>query len=380
MNEMVFTKQAFITGAGALDYLAKIPYHKAVMVTGGSSMERTGTLEKIRSIMSGSEETMPVYAGIRKNPTTAQILDGTEFFRKEAPDVVIAVGGGSALDAAKVMTLFYDFPELNFDNVFSAFLEGKKLKTLLVAIPSTSGTASEVTHVSVVTLEEEKVKRAIKAECIRPGVVILDANLPATLPSDIAAQTGMDALTHALEAYINKAGNDFTDALAKEAIEGLLEYLPVSCLEATMEAREKCHNFQCMAGMAFSNSGLGMVHGVSHAFGGKYDLPHGLTNAIILPYSMDYNRKDAAVNAKYEKLSRILGQDVIDAVKVLKEKLKIPRSFAELGMEEKQYLEDIPFLLDHSMKGSTAVNPVRVSRTDMKKFLDCVYYGTEVDF
>ncbi len=380
MKKMYFTKSALVAGTDALNYLSEVDYRKAVIVTGGQSMVRTGVIDRIREIMKKEGCEIALFSGINKNPTTKQVLDGVGFFREEKPDVVLAVGGGSAIDAAKVMALFYEYPQINFDNVFSAALEEKKLQTKFIAIPSTSGTATEVTNVSVITFEEQEFKLAIKTENIRPDVAILDPNLPYTLPAEVVAETGMDALTHALEAYINKNGNDFTDALAKEAIEGLLEWLPVSYMEGTLESREKVHNFQCMAGMAFSNSGLGMVHGVAHAFGGKYDLAHGLTNAVILPYSMDYNKKDGEVLKKYDKLSHILGGDVIDKVVWLKEKLQVPKSIMETGVSEEDFKKDFDLLLSNSMKGATVANPIKVSPEDMERFLRCVYYGRKVDF
>lgn len=380
MKSMVLTKQALVTGENALEYLEQVPYKKTVIVTGGSSMQKTGVIDRVKKIMKKEDGEVVVYGGISKNPTTTQVLEGTEFLKAEKPDVVIALGGGSSIDAAKVMVLFYEHPELNFENVFTTSLADKTLMTRIIAIPSTSGTASEVTHVSVVTLEEEEIKLAIKTENIRPDVAILDGALPQTLPAHIAAETGMDALTHALEAYINKNGDDFTDALAKEAIEGIMEWLPISCKEATLEARSKVHNFQCMAGMSFSNSGLGMVHGASHAFGGKYNLAHGLANAVILPYSMDYNKKDPEVAAKYAKLSHMLGKDIIEAVKDLKKEIGIPVSIQETGISEEDYKGSLEQLLVNAMKGSTVVNPIKVSEEDMRKFLDCAFYGKEVDF
>ncbi len=380
MNKTVFTKTALVTGTDALYYLQKIKYRKAVIVTGGQSMMKTGVIERVKSLMAKEGCEITVFSGISKNPTTVRILEGAEFLKKERPDAVLAVGGGSAIDAAKVMVLFYEYPELNFENVFTEPLEDKKLKTLLVAVPSTSGTASEVTHISVVTFPELKLKLAIKSENIRPDIAILDGSLPQTLPAHIAAETGMDALTHALEAYINKNGTDFTDALAKEAIEGIIEWLPVSVREASLKSREKMHNFQCMAGMAFCNSGLGIVHGVSHAFGGKYNLAHGLANGVILPYSMDYNKKDPEVSVKYAKLSRIIGSDIIEKVKELNGELGIAKCIWETGVPEEDFLADYKILVDNSMKGSTVANPIKVSYEDMQKFVKCIFYGTKVDF
>lgn len=380
MKKLVLTKQALITGEDALEYLETISYKKTVIVTGGHSMERNGVLERIKKIMKSDGDNVKVFAGIKKNPTIKQVNEGVAFLREENPDVVIAVGGGSAIDAAKAMVLFYEYPDINFDNVFSVNLEEKEIHTLLVAIPSTSGTASEVTQVSVITSEEDEYKYAIKTENIRPDIAIIDGTLPATLPTSVAAETGMDALTHAIESYISKNGNDFTDALAKEAVEGIIEWLPKSVLEVTEESRSKMHNFQCMAGMAFSNSGLGMVHGIAHALGGKYDMAHGLANAIVLPYAMKYNKKDTQVAEKFDKLSLILGKDIIVIVEELKEMIGIPRALKEAGIQESTYQNDFEFLLNNSMKGATPVNPIKVTKEDMAKMLNCIFYGTEVDF
>lgn len=380
MKTITFTKDALVTGENALEYLKTLKCKKAVIITGGQSMKKTGVLDKVTNILNQAGADVAIYSGIGKNPTTHMVLDGLEFVRKEQPDCLLAVGGGSSIDAAKVMLIFYEHPEVNFDNVFSTNLDELEFKTKFVAVPSTSGTASEVTKVSVITFEDEKFKRAIRSVNIFPNVAILDPSLPATLPAHIAAETGMDALTHALEAYINKNGNDFTDAMAKEAIEGIIEWLPVSVNEGTLEAREKVHNFQCMAGMAFANSGLGMVHGVSHAFGGMYNVAHGLANAVILPYSMDYNKKDPEVAKKYEKLSKIIDCDIIEKVKETSKAVGIPARMIDAGVSEEEFKKDFDKLLEFSMQGSTVVNPIKVSEDDMKKFLDCIFYGEKVDF
>ncbi len=380
MKRITLTRDMLVTGENALEYLSEIGCKKAVIVTGGSSMKKTGVLDRATDILESAGAEVAIYSGIGKNPTTKMVLDGLAFLNKEKPDCIIAVGGGSSIDAAKVMLIFYEHPELNFDNVFTEDIDKLCFNTKFIAVPSTSGTASEVTKVSVITFEEEQFKKAIHSKNIFPNVAILDPSLPCTLPAHIAAETGMDALTHALESYINKNGNDFTDALAKEAIEGIIEWLPVSVNEATPEAREKVHNFQCMAGMAFANSGLGMVHGVSHAFGGKYNIAHGLANAVILPYSMDYNKKDPEVAAKYSKLSRIIGRDIIEAVKETSKRVGIPSRMMDAGVSEEDFKKDFDQLLGFSMKGSTVVNPIKVSEDDMKKFLNCIYYGEEVDF
>lgn len=380
MKKLTLTRDMLVTGENALDYLAEVKCKKAVIITGGQSMKRTGILAKVTRILEEKDAEVAIYSGVGKNPTTNMVLEGVEYVKEQNPDCILAVGGGSAIDAAKVMLIFYEHPEMNFDNIFDVNLDELCFTTKFIAIPSTSGTASEVTKVSVITYEEERFKKVIKTIHIFPNIAILDPLLPATLPAQIAAETGMDALTHAMEAYINKSGNDFTDVLAKGAIEGIIEWLPESVIERSLGAREKVHNYQCMAGMAFANSGLGMVHGVSHAFGGMYNVAHGLANAVILPYSMDYNKKDPEVLRKYAKLSHILGMDVIEKVKKLSAEIAIPAKMQDAGVAEEDFKKDFDKLLEHSMKGSTVVNPIPVSREDMEKFLNCIYYGKKVDF
>lgn len=371
---------SIINGEGSLEYLRQVEYKKAMIITGSKSMFASGVIGKIEAYMKKPDTQIHIYGGIGKNPTKEEVYQALHQAREFKPDVVIAVGGGSPMDAAKAVVLFYEFPDLNFDNVFSTKLPEKREKVRFIAIPSTSGTASEVTHVTVITYPEEKVKRAIRSDCLRPDITILDGTIPQTLPPHIVAETGMDALTHALECYINKNGDEFTDALAKEAIEGILYWLPISYEKATLESRQKMHAYQCMAGMAFSNAGLGIVHGVSHAFGGMYDTAHGLANAIILPYSMDYNKKDAFVADKYQRLSRAIGKDIIFAVKKLSEFLGISQRFKDIGIAETAFKEAYEILVKNSLGGSTVVNPIVVSEADMRKFVSAVYYGYPVDF
>ena len=369
-----------VTGPGSLEYLKKIDCKRALVITGGKSMFASGVIDKVQSFLQRDGSEILVYPGISKNPTKDQVLKALEAANRFQPDLFVAVGGGSPIDAAKAVMLFYEHPELNFDNVTQVELPQAKGRARLIAVPSTSGTASEVTHVTVITYPEKNLKVAFRSEIIRPDIAILDGNLTLTLPKQIVAETGMDALTHALECYVNKTGDTFTDALAKSAVEGIVRWLPLSYETGSLESRQRMHDYQCMAGMAFSNAGLGMVHGVSHAFGGMFNLAHGLANAVILPYSMYYNRKDTFVAERYRILSDALGSSVIEVVEKLGQRLRIPRCFAEYGIEEDLFLRNYDALVENSMLGATAANPIKVPVGDMKEFVRCVYYGTKVDF
>lgn len=380
MKALRFNGDVLVTGINSMEYLKEIKYEKAFIITGGQSMFKSGVIDKVKEYLGNNEEKIAVYSGIGKNPTTEEVKKGVESIKEFEPDLVVAVGGGSPIDAAKVIALLYEYPELKVETLTSCTLPEKRYKTKFVAIPSTSGTASEVTHVSVLTYEDRNLKIGIKSPSLRPDIAILDGNLPMTLPYNIAAETGMDALTHAIEAYINTTGNDFTEVLAKGAIEGIIEWLPQSCNNKDIESRQKVHNYQSMAGMAFSNSGLGMVHGISHAFGGKYNLAHGLTNAVILPHAMKYNSRDNEVSKKFEKLSKSIGANIIEKVEMLNEELGIAKCIKDVGICEDDFKRDYELLVENSMCGSTVANPIKIDIEVMKKLVKTVYYGTEIDY
>lgn len=374
MKSLKLQGEYLITGANSLDWFGQVEFRKCMIVTGGQSMFKNGSIDKLQSMLSKKGETV-VYHGIEKNPTANCVLKGLEKMKEFAPDLVIAIGGGSAIDAAKAMILFYEFENLNFDNVFTTPLPQKRTKTTFAVVPSTSGTASEVTHVSVITFVDKQLKLAIKTEAIRPDIAILDGTICMSMPKNIAAETGLDALTHAIEAFTNKNSDAFTSALAKEAIEGIFKSLYESVCQGTLKSRQDMHDYSCMAGMAFSNSGLGMVHGISHAFSGIFNTSHGLSNAVILPYVLEYNSADPWVKERLDILSYAIKCDVIEAVISLKKDLEIATCMQETGISQEEYQEKYAEILSASMLGSTAVNPILMTVEQMEFVLKKVFYG-----
>lgn len=378
MKNILLGKQ-IITGKGALAFLAATKYKNAFIVTGGSSMIKSGVIDKCRDYLKQAGCQAFVFSGIGKNPTIYEVMEGVAEMRKVKPDVVIAVGGGSAMDAAKGMLLFYEFPALTFENVLEKNKAGEipaERKTGLICVSSTSGTGSEVTRGTVITDPERKLKVPIMTDCLRPDYAVLDAEIVMSVPFDVAAQTGMDALTHAMEAYTNHNLDDFDEALCIGAIKGIMKWLLPSCLSPTLENREKVHNYQAMAGIAFANVGLGAVHGIAHSFGAVYNLAHGLTNAVILPYILEFNKRDEAVKEKLEALSESCGcEDIVQEVCTLRDKLKIPHSFQEAGISEEEFTRDYELLTDHAMLGATNVNPVKIDKAMMYQLINMVYYG-----
>lgn len=384
MKKIVLSGKKIITGAGSLSYLKELSFHRAILITGGRSMLDTGVIGKASSYLKENGCEVLIHSGIGKNPTMEEVLRGLTAMQAFKPEAVIAIGGGSAMDCAKAMLLFYEFPQLNFENVLSLNAAGgipEYRNTALICVPSTSGTGSELTRGTVITDTEKELKVPIMTDCLRPDIAILDAELTMTMPDQIVAETGMDALTHAIEAYTNHNLDDFDEGLCKSAIEGLIKWLYISYDEKSLEAREKVHHYQAMAGIGFANVGLGMVHGIAHSYGAVFNMAHGLTNAVILPYVLQYNSRNETVKEKLSDLSyHCRCKDIIEKIKELNHKMKIPESFLKAGITEKQFEEKFPVLLDHAMLGATNVNPVKMDVPSMKHMLNATFYGTGIDF
>lgn len=379
MRKLVLSGKGILTGEGSLLALKDLKYERALLVTGGSSMIKSGVIARAEKYLQMNGTETDLFSGVPKNPSIEDVLKGLVICRKFKPDVILAIGGGSAMDCAKAILLFYEFPYLNFENVLEFNKKGEiptERKTGLICVSSTSGTGSEVTRGTVITDPEKELKVPIMTDCLRPDLVILDPKITMTMPDHVAAETGMDALTHAIEAYTNHNLDDFDEGLCSSAIIGIMKWLPVSVFDKTLEAREKVHNYQAMAGIGFANVGLGMVHGIAHSFGAAYNMAHGLTNAIILPYVLWYNSRDAVVREKLAELSyRCHCDDIITEIEKMREKLGIPASFREAGITEEMYREKYDLLLEHAMLGATNVNPVKMTIDEMKKMLNVVYTG-----
>ncbi|WP_188399677.1 iron-containing alcohol dehydrogenase [Sporomusa sp. GT1] len=379
MKKLILGGRAIITGRGSIAELGNIQAGRAFIVTGGSAMQTSGIIAKLEAILQAAGCVTCVYGGIGKNPDTQAVLDGLASMRNFRPDVLVAVGGGSPIDAAKVMALFYDYPELDFACAQTAELPQARKQLQFVAIPSTSGTGTEVTRAAVITFRELELKIGLKTPAFIPDLAILDADITMTMPDNVVAETGMDALTHAVECYINRNADDVSAVLAKGATAGLFAWLPVSYQERTIESREKVHHYQCMAGLAFDNTGLGMAHGISHALGGKFNLGHGLLNAIALPYVLAYNAQDPVVDGRLAELAQSIGRQgggaFIAAVKELNRQLAIPASLAEAGITCAALEEDFAGLVENCLKGSTRANPVPVTAGQMAEILKQMHRG-----
>jgi alcohol dehydrogenase class IV len=305
------------------------------------------------------------------------------------PDVIVSIGGGSPIDAAKAMWVFYEYPELKFDDIKNPFTMPKlRKKAIFVAVPSTSGTATEVTAFSVITDYSSKIKYPLADFEITPDIAVLDSSIALTMPKTLTAHTGMDALTHAIEAYVASARSDFSDPLALKAIGMIYENL-IDSFNGNKEARGKLHIAQCLAGMAFSNALLGIVHSLAHKTGAQYDITHGCCNAILLPFVIQYNAP--VVMDRFADIARSLGlpgatdkqltNSLVDAVKELNKKLGIAQTYQGNGVSEELFKSTADFIAENAvLDPCTGSNPRATDKEAMKKVLTCAYYGEDVNF
>ena len=380
-------------GKGSLDVLKTIKGKKAIVVVGGGSMKRFGFLDKVCNNLKEAGMEVRLFEGVEPDPSVETVMKGAAAMREFEPDWIVSIGGGSPIDAAKAMWVFYEYPNTTFEEIIQPFsFPELRQKARFLAIPSTSGTATEVTAFSVITDYQKGVKYPLADFNITPDVAIVDPELAETMPQTLTAQTGMDALTHAIEAYVSTMNSPFTDPLAMRAISMVFEYLPDS-YNGDKNAREQMHYAQCMAGMAFSNALLGIVHSMAHKTGAAYStghIPHGCANAIYLPYVIQYNAKDATAKQRYADIARTVGLigDDDQLVKALCEKidsynvrLNIPKTLKEFGVNEEEFLQKLPSVAELAVGDAcTGSNPRSITPAQMADLLKCCYYGTPVNF
>ena len=391
----------------SIQYLQSMGGMERVVIVTDRTMVDLGFVEKIAHQITarGNHVTYQLFADVEQDPSIETVRRGTELIRNYKPDTIIALGGGSAMDAAKVMWLFYEQPEVDFRDLVQKFMDIRKRafkfpqlgrKARFIGIPTTSGTGSEVTPFAVIT--EGNKKYPIADYSLTPTVAIVDPALVMTVPAHVAADTGLDVLTHATEAYVSILANDFTDGLALQAIKLVFEFLEKSVKEKDPEARERMHNASTMAGMAFANAFLGMNHSLAHKIGGHFHTPHGRTNAILMPHVIRYNgtrpEKTATwpkynyykADVKYQDIARMLGLpcatpeegvcSYAQACYDLAVRCGIKMSFKEQGLDEKAWMDarrDVALLAFEDQ--CSPANPRLPMVEDMQVILTRAYYG-----
>jgi alcohol dehydrogenase class IV len=375
-------------GKGALEELKNLKGKKAFVVVGGGSMKKFGFLEQVEKYLKEAGMEVELFEGVEPDPSVETVMKGAEAMRNFEPDWIVAMGGGSPIDAAKAMWIFYEYPDFTFEQAVIPFgLPELRQKAKFVAIPSTSGTATEVTAFSVITDYKAKIKYPLADFNITPDIAIVDPMLAQTMPPKLVAHTGMDALTHAIEAYTAAFRSNFSDPLAIKAIEMVKANL-LKSFEGDEEARNLMHEAQCLAGMAFSNALLGIVHSMAHKVGAVFHIPHGCANAIFLPYVIQYNRTkcedryaDIARSLKLEgNTDAELTDGLIEMINKMNDELSIPHSMKEYGIEEAEFKSYLTFIAHNAvLDACTGSNPRTIDDATMGKLFECTYYGTKVN-
>lgn len=376
-------------GEGSLEALKNLKGKRAFVVVGGGSMKRFGFLQKVEDYLKEAGMEVRLFEGVESDPSVETVMKGAEAMREFEPDWIVAIGGGSPIDAAKGMWIFYEYPEFTFKEAVVPFgLPELRQKAKFVAIPSTSGTGTEVTAFSVITNYAEKIKYPLADFNLTPDVAIVDPELAQTMPEKLVAHTGMDALTHAIEAYTSTVHTNFTDPLAIKSIQ-MTNDLLIKSYKGDKEARALMHESQCLAGMAFSNALLGIVHSMAHKVGAVFHIPHGCANAIFLPYVIQYNRSKC--EDRYADIARSINlagntdaeltDSLINLINEMNDKLSIPHSMKEYGITEEDFKSNVKFIAHNAvLDACTASNAREIDDATMEKLYSCTFYGTKVNF
>ncbi len=393
----------------SIQYLEKMPNITKAFIVTDPGMVALGYVDKILYYLRKRTEHVhcKIYSDVEPDPSIETVKEGAKMMDEFQPDVIIALGGGSAMDAAKGMWLFYEHPEVDFNSLRLRFLDIRKRafkfpkmrnKAQLVAIPTTSGTGSEVTSFAVISDKKKNMKYPLADYELTPNVAIIDPQFVMSLPKAATADTGLDVLTHAIEAYVSVMASDYTDGLAIKAIQLVFKYLPRAYKNGAedAEAREKMHNASCIAGMAFTNAFLGLNHSIAHKIGGEYHIPHGRANAVLLPHVIAYNASTPSkfvsfpkynkfvADEKYAEIAAALGlpskttaegvKSLIDAVVGLMKEVNEPLTFAECGIDEETYMNNLSDIANKAFEDQcTTANPKLPLVTEIEEIMKKAY-------
>lgn len=379
MRPMKLAGSQLMFGEGSLEFLKTINTKKVAIVTCGKIMEENGILPKVREYLESNKAEIYTFDEAEFEPSIELVLRGAKELLRFEPDLILAVGGGSVMDAAKAMWIFYEHPDLK---TLSDILPPNKIpklreKAIFCCIPSTSGTGSEVSRSIVITDDKTGIKYGIGDMEMMPDIAICDPIVTVSMPPKITAETGMDALTHAIEALTSNRSNYISDILAKQAAKDIIETLPKVYKDGkNIKLREIMLNASLSAGMSFTNVSLGIVHSMAHTLGSFFHVPHGLANAILLPYIIKFNKSDEKAKKVYHEIKGDRGVPLYKIIEELNEKLNIPRSFKEIINDENKYMSMLDTLASTALNdGCTKTNPIIPSIHELKELFILAYEG-----
>nr|WP_320116635.1 iron-containing alcohol dehydrogenase [uncultured Desulfuromonas sp.] len=376
--------QKIYHGPGSLENLKETTGQKAVIVIGGGSMKRLGFLDKTINLLKDAGISSVVFEGVEADPSVETVMKGVELCNSENPDLIVGLGGCSAIDAAKAMWVFYEYPDATFEEITAPFtIKPLRNKARFVAIPSTSGTGTEATCVAVITDTAKGIKHPLVSYEICPDIAIVDGELAKSMPADITANTGMDALSHDVEAVVAALASNYSDTMALRSIRMIFDTLPQAYANGEdMEARQAMHDASCMAGMAFSNAILGIVHAISHQIGGMFGVPHGRANAILMPNVIRFNSR---ATDKYELMAQELGKETAEEfateVEKLRQAVAIEDSFKAYGIPPEAWQKKLDAMVTNALADPcTGTNPRQPSSEEMKQIFEHCFNGDIVAF
>ncbi|UZP03322.1 iron-containing alcohol dehydrogenase [Clostridium botulinum] len=380
MRPMKLAGSELLFGEGCLEHIKSMEVKKVTIVIGGSSMLKSGILDKVKGYFTEIGAEIQLITGVEPDPSFQTVIRGAKEMIEFGPDFIVALGGGSVMDAAKTMWIYYEHPELKTledilpPNKFPKLRE----KARFCCIPSTSGTASEVSRSVVISDNETGMKHGLGNMEMMPDIAICDPEVTVSMPARITAETGMDALTHALEALASNRANYVSNILALQAAIDIIEALPKAYeFGEDLEKREKMLNASMVAGMAFTNVSLGIVHSMAHTLGGYFKVAHGLADAILLPYIIEFNSNNKDAKAIYDNVAEKVGcKDLGQVIKELNEKLNVPKKLSEIITNEEKYND----LLDEMSKaaladGCTKTNPIVPTIEQFRELFIKAYKG-----
>jgi len=388
MWELTFPRTVVI-GENSLDYLKTVEGKRALIVT-DKVIHKLDFVEKVANYLKETGLEVKVFDEVEPEPSMETIAKGAEIARKYSPDWFIGLGGGSCMDAAKAIWVIYENPNITVDGINPLEKLGLRKKARLICIPTTSGTGSDVTWATVITDVKDERKLELSSREIVADIAILDPELPKSMPPRLVADTGLDALTHAIEGYVSQWHNDFSDALAIKAIQMIFKYLPkVYRNPEDKEAKEKMHNAATMAGISFGNSQAGIAHAMGHSLGAIFHVPHGRSVDLFLSYSIEYSARDAM--DRYADIARAIGieaktdeeavEKLVEAVRRLDREVGEPASIKEMGINRKDFEKRLEDLVTRAANSScTFMNPRVPDVEDTRKLFLYAYEGKKVNF
>ena len=387
-----FNSPQIVFGEGSLSYLANLQGRHVCVVT-DENLVQLGYLARVKNELEPTGMEVDVFVGVEPDPSLETVRKGAEFLQGAAPDWIIALGGGSVMDAAKAMWVLYELPGYTPEAINPVETLGLRKKSHFVAIPTTAGTGSEATWAIVLTDHAEHRKLALGNREVLPDLTILDPDMVKDMPPRLTADTGMDVLTHAVEGFTCSWHNDISDGLCLKAVQLVFEYLPRAYQQGAqdMDARLHMQNAATIAGLGFGNSNAALAHAMGHSLGADFHVPHGRAVGLFLPYTIEYCLRGDPGSTRYAELARFLGLPARDesqagmtlaaAIRRLSAEIGQPGSLRECGLTEDDFERELDVLVSNAMNDTTMLVSTRIPEEDeLRRLFRCAYHGEAVDF